>query len=152
MNNCYQQFSIDEVFHIQLQMLKLEKCERDMLVLDKLQVMAKSTDSVSHARKVTAAKCQRVIHSYCHVCKTAFCFIHNTGEKILKNLQKHLQNYDVIPSFGTTRNMVDFIKLSFLAFHNQLLNEVELKLPLCISLQIKATILSTANMLNHVKQ
>ena len=125
MDNCYQQFSIDEVFRIRLQMLELEKCERDIFVLGKLQVMARNMDSVSHARKVTAAKRQRVTYNYSydswHVCKAAFCFIHNIGEKVLKNLQKHLQEYGVIPrehgnmgrlphntfSFKTTR---DFIK------------------------------------------
>lgn len=109
-------------------MLELEKCERDMVVLGKLQVMARNTDLVSHARKVASAKHQRVTYSYfydhCHVCMTAFCFIHSIGEKVLKNLQKHLQEYGVIPrehgnkghlphntfSFDTTRNMVDFIK------------------------------------------
>lgn len=46
--NCYSQFTEDEIYSIRLQMLELQKPEKDMLVLGKLQVLA-NTSSVTHA-------------------------------------------------------------------------------------------------------
>lgn len=127
-DNCYSQFSVDEVFLIRMNMSELEKGDKDMLILGKLQVCMHGSESVSHARKTTATKRQRVTfkfaYDYRSVCKTTFCFLHVIGEKILKNLQKHLKCNGAIPrthgnkgklppnafSFDTVNFMVKFIK------------------------------------------
>ena len=100
-HNCYNQFSEDEVYYSRLQMLELEKGERDMLFLGKLMVCGRTASSVSHARKVTATKRQRVTYEYSYdhrvVCKPVFCFIHAISEKVLKNLQVHLKENGPIP-------------------------------------------------------
>ena len=127
-DNCYNQFSVDEVFFIRLGMCELEKGDKDMLILGKLQVCMHNLDSVSHARKTTATKRQRVTFKFAYdhrlVCKSAFCFLHVIGEKVLKNLQKHLKSNGAIPrthgnkgklppnafSFNTVNSIVKFIK------------------------------------------
>lgn len=124
--NCYSKFTEDEAYSIRLQMLELQKFERDMLVLGKLQVMA-NTSSVVHARQVSKAKRRRVTYQYAYdgrfVCKAAFCFLHCIGEKVLRNLQRHLKENGVTPrhhgnsgrlpsnafSYETARHIVDFI-------------------------------------------
>ena len=63
-HNCYNQFSEDEVYYSRLQMLELEKGERHMLLLGKLMVCGRTASSVSHARKVTATKRQRVTYEF----------------------------------------------------------------------------------------
>ena len=98
---CYSQFTDDEGFHIRLQMQELERSQRDFVLLGKLQVLGKGADtSVSHLRK-TSSKQQRVTYQYaydhCIVCKSAFCFLHCIGEKVLKNLHKHLKDHGIIP-------------------------------------------------------
>ena len=57
-HNCYSQFSEDEMYSIRLKMTELEKLERDMLLLGKLQVCARTASTISHARKVSATKRQ----------------------------------------------------------------------------------------------
>ena len=126
-HNCYSEFSEDEMYSIRLQMTELEKPERDMLLLGKLQVCARAASAVSHARKVTATKRQRITYQYSYdhriVCKRGFCFLHAIGEKVLKNLQSHLKDNGAIPrehgnkgrlppnafSFATVQHIVDFI-------------------------------------------
>ena len=126
-HNCYYQFSEDEVYYSRLQMLELEKGERDMLLLGKLMVCGHTASSVSHARKVTATKRQRVTYEYSYdhrvLCKPDFCFIHAISEKVLKNLQVHLKENGPIPrvhgnkgrlppntfTFETTEYIVTFI-------------------------------------------
>ena len=126
-SDCFRQFSVDELFSIRLQMRELEKTEREMLLLGKLQVLARGTDSVSHARRVTQAKRQRVTFQYAYdhrlVCKSAFCFLHTIGEKAMKNIQKHLKDIGATPrdhgnkgqlphnafTFDTVQNIVGFI-------------------------------------------
>ena len=100
--NCYEQFSLENVIHIRLQMQELEKPLRDFYLLGKLQVLGKGTDaSVSHARQTLSTKRRRVTYQYAYdhriVCKGAFCFLHCIGEKILKNLRKHLVDNGVTP-------------------------------------------------------
>ena len=69
-------------------------------LLGKLQVLGKgSDDSVSHARKTASSKRQRVTYQYAYdhrvVCKEGFLYLHSIGEKVLKNLQKHLKENGV---------------------------------------------------------
>ena len=82
-------------------MQELEKSQRDFVLLGKLQVLGKGADtSVSHSRK-TSSKWQRVTYQYAYdhriLCKSAFCFLHCIGEKVLKNLHKHLKDNGIIP-------------------------------------------------------
>ena len=125
--DCYDQFSFDELYSIRLQMNELEKSEKDMLVLGKLQILSRG-DDIKHARTVTSAKRQRITFRYAYdhrsVCKDAFCFLHSIGEKVLKNLQKHLKDHGItsrihgnkgrLPpnafSFETVKALVDFIQ------------------------------------------
>ena len=126
-NDCYKQFSEEEVYLIRLQMLELEKWMRDMLILGNLLVCARTASAVSHARKVTQTKRQRVTYEYSYdkrvVCKSVFCFLHVIGEKVLKNIQSHLKENGPTPrvhgntgrlppnsfSYETTKRIVDFI-------------------------------------------
>ena len=41
----------DEVYSIQLSMLELQKVEKDMFLLGKLQVLANATDVIHHSRQ-----------------------------------------------------------------------------------------------------
>lgn len=126
-HDCYRQFSEEEVYQSRLQIVKLEKGERDMLILGKLMVCGRTADSVSHARAVTATKRRRITFEYAYdyrvVCKPVFCFMHAIGEKLLKNLQSHLKSHGPIPrmhgnkgrlpanafTFQTTEHIADFI-------------------------------------------
>lgn len=126
--HCYSQFTEEEVFLTRLQMQELDRSQRDFYLLGKLQVLGKgSDDSVSHARKTASSKRQRVTYQYAYdhrvVCKEGFLYLHSIGEKVLKNLQKHLKENGVtqrehgnkgrLPpnafSFETVQNIVDFI-------------------------------------------
>ena len=125
--DCYSQFTEDEVYSIRLQMLELQKTEKEMLLLGKLQVCATPPDVVHHARKATKAKRRRITYQYAfdgrYVCKPAFCFLHCTGEKALKNLQHHFKGNGITPrthgncgrlphnafSFNTVQKIVSFI-------------------------------------------
>ena len=59
--DCYSHFSEDEIYSIRLQILELQKPEKDMLLLGTLQVCAVATDVVHHARQATKAKCRRIL-------------------------------------------------------------------------------------------
>lgn len=91
----YSQFSVDEVLLTRLQMCELEKNDKDMLLLGKLQVCMHDSGTVSHARKTTATRRQRVTFKFAYdhrsVCKTTFCFLHGVGEKIIKKSSKALK-------------------------------------------------------------
>ena len=79
----------------------MTKVAKDMLILGKLQVLSRTSDSIQHVRQTKAGKRKRVTCDYCfdhhHVCKDAFLFLHDIGSKILKNLQKHLQENGPVP-------------------------------------------------------
>ena len=123
--NCYSQFTEEEVYSIHLEMLELQKPERDMLLLGKLQVLANSSEVVHHARQATTKR-RRVTYRYAYdhrpVCRSAFCFLHCIGTKVLKNLHHHLKENGPIPrdhgnrgrlppnafSYETVRCMVNF--------------------------------------------
>ena len=124
------------MFLIRLGMYELEKGDRDMLILGKLQVSMRDSKTVSHAGEggggggggEAPAKHQRVTFKFAYdyrlVCKNAFCFIHVIGEKVLKNLQEHLKPNGAVPrthgnkgklphnafSFETVNFIVQFIK------------------------------------------
>ena len=127
--DCYKQFTDEEIFRVRLQMQELEKPLRDFYLLGKLQILSRGAEaSVSHSRQTSSTKRQRVTYQYAYdhrvVCKAAFCFIHCIGEKVLKNLSKHLKDNGVVPrehgnkrrlplnsfSFETVQNMVEFIR------------------------------------------
>lgn len=78
--NCYSQFTEDEIYYIRLCMLELQKCEKDILILGKLQVCANSGDVLYHARQSTKAKRRRLTYQYAYdnrcVCMSAFCFFY----------------------------------------------------------------------------
>ena len=85
---CYSQFTDDEVFHI-FKCKELERSQRNFVLLGKLQVLDKGADnSVSHSHK-TSSRQQQLTYQYAYdhrnVCKSAICFLHCIGEKILKN-------------------------------------------------------------------
>lgn len=100
-NNCLAQFTTAEVFQFHLSLYEMTKVAKDMLILGKLQVLSRTSDSIQHARQTKAGKRKRVTCDYCfdhhHVCKDAFLFLHDIGSKILKNLQKHLQENGPVP-------------------------------------------------------
>lgn len=72
-----------------------------MLILGKLQVLTRATDTIQHARQSKLGKRQRVTcdYSFDHrrVCRDAFLFLHNIGTKQLQNLRKHLQENGPVP-------------------------------------------------------
>ena len=99
--DCYKQFTVDEVYSARLEMVELDKEQRDMLLLGKLMVFGRTGGSVSHARKVIIDKRQRITYEYSYdhriVCRSVFCFIHAISEKVLKNLQTHLKENGPVP-------------------------------------------------------
>ena len=126
--DCYSQFTENEVFLTRLQMQELEKTQKDFYLLGKLQVLGKGSDaSISHARSTTSGKRQRITYQYAYdhrvVCKEGFLYLHCIGERVLKNLQKHLKENGItqrehgnkgrLPpnafSFESVQNIVDFI-------------------------------------------
>ena len=108
--SCYEQFDEGEIYSIRLNMMELEKVEKDMLVLGKLQVMARSKDAICHARKKNNVQRKRVTYNYAYddrtVCKSTFCFLHHIGSKVLKNLQQHLKENGAVPrEHGNSRRL-----------------------------------------------
>ena len=91
-DQCFRQFSIEEIFLIRMQMKELDKSEREMLLLGKLQLLGRYGDSVAHATKTTRGKRHRVTYKYAYdhrsLCRDAFFFVHTVGEKALNNLQR----------------------------------------------------------------
>ena len=69
-------------------------------MLGKLHVLSRAGESTLHARK-KGAKPQHVTYSYTfnhqQVCKQAFMFLHDIGEKQLKNMSKHLKVNVLVP-------------------------------------------------------
>ena len=94
---CLSQFDTREVFLLHLALSEMEKSEKDMFLLGKLQAVSKTQDDARHARKANPGKRKRVTCDYCYdgtrsVCKDGFLFLHDLGGKHLKNLQKHLKD------------------------------------------------------------
>ena len=63
--SCYKQFDEGEIYSVRLNMMELEKVEKDMLVLGKLQVMVRSKDAIWHARKKKQCPTQACYLSLC---------------------------------------------------------------------------------------
>ena len=95
-NNCLSQFTITEVYSFYLLLREMNKTEKDMLILGKLQILSRGGSSVQHANRVQPGKRKRVTcdyrFDYRSVCKDAFIFLHDMSTKQLNNLLKHLQN------------------------------------------------------------
>ena len=116
-NDCYKQFSEEQVYQSCLQIGKLEEGKCDLLIIGKLMVCGCTADSVSHAHAVTATKTRRIIYEYSYdrqvVCKSVLCLI---GKKVFKNLQSHLKSNVPIPrlssyafSLQTTKHVADLL-------------------------------------------
>ena len=104
---------------------EMQKCEKDMLLLGKLQVISKAQDDTHHARQTTAGKRKCVTCEYAFdrrpVCRDGFLFLHNLGSKQLKNLQHHLKlngpvNMDYLDMF---QQLLTLLMLSVM-LHNSL--------------------------------
>jgi hypothetical protein len=98
--NCLSVFDVDEVYQLLLNFHEMSKEEKCMFILGKLHVMSRAGELTSHARK-KGDKRQRVTFSYAfdhrQVCKQAFMFLHDLGEKQLKNIAKHLKSNGIVP-------------------------------------------------------
>ena len=95
--DCYGQFTEDELYDIQLTMHELSKQEKDMLLLGKLQVLI-CPGEVIHARKVSKAKHRRNTYLRPSLClRKGFSFLHGIGEKSLKNLHSHIKEHGILP-------------------------------------------------------
>ena len=75
-------------------MKELEKNERDMFLMDKLQLLVRDPGTVVHARSSKPVKKQRLTVQYAFYHRTvrqnAFCFIHDIGLFALCALRKHI--------------------------------------------------------------
>ena len=98
--NCLSAFSADEVYQFQLNLLEMSKEQKSMCLLGKLHVLSNAGEETSHARQ-RGSKRQRVTYKYAFdhrsLCKNAFLFIHDIGEKQLKNMLKHLKENGLVP-------------------------------------------------------
>ena len=67
---CYRQFTVDEICEFRLSMKELDKHERDLFLMGKLQTLLMDPSTVYHARwaKPVATKKQR--------CRVAYAFDH----------------------------------------------------------------------------
>ena len=91
---CYEQFNVKEVYDFRLSIMELDKHERDLFLMGKLQVLITDPSTVTHAGSTQAAKKQRrrAVYAFDHrvVCQHTFCFLHNIGEFTLRALRKHI--------------------------------------------------------------
>ena len=93
-------FDVDEVYQLLLNLLEMTKEQKYMLILGKMHVLSRAGESTAHARK-KGGKRQRITYNYAfdhrQVCKNAFIFLHDIGEKQLKNMVKHLKVNGLVP-------------------------------------------------------
>ena len=98
--NCLAAFDLNEVYQFQLNLLEMTKEQKSMLILGKLHVLSRAGEPTAHARK-RGGKRQRITYNYAfdhrEVCKKAFQFLHDIGEKQLKNMVKHLKVNGPVP-------------------------------------------------------
>ena len=67
------QFKTNEVFRFHLMLCEIQKCEKGMLLLGKLQIISKAQDATHHACQTTAGKRKRVTCEYAlPVCRDGF--------------------------------------------------------------------------------
>lgn len=99
-DRCLIAFDTDEVYQLHLNFLEMSKEQKQMLILGKLHVLSRAGETTAHARK-KGGKRQRITYSYAFdhrpVCKAAFLFLHDIGEKQLKNIAKHLKTNGLVP-------------------------------------------------------
>ena len=99
-DNCLSLFDVSEVYQFLLNLLEMSKEQKSMLLLGKLHILSRAGEPINHARK-KGGKRQRVTYNYAfdhrEVCKKAFLFLHNIGEKQFKNMVKHLRENGPIP-------------------------------------------------------
>ena len=98
--NCLSVFSVDEVYQFQLNLLEMSKEQKSTCLLGKLHVLSNVGEQTSHARQ-RGSKRQRVTYKYAFdhrsLCKNAFLFIHDIGEKQLKSMLRHLKENGLVP-------------------------------------------------------
>ena len=63
---CYSNFTEDEIYSVSLSMHELQKSEKDVLLLGKLQVCANASSVTQHARQAKCAKRRRVTYKYAY--------------------------------------------------------------------------------------
>ena len=126
---CYKQFGVEEICEFRLSLKELDKHERDLFLMGKLQTLIKDPSTVTHARSSKAVlKKQRlrVMYAFDHriVCQHAFCFIHDIGDFTLRSLKKHISEAGPCPRehgskgrkphnaypFDVIQNAVEFVK------------------------------------------
>lgn len=89
---CYTLFKEDEVELTKLQYLGLSREELDLTLLAKIESgIHLSTETCCHKQKKSERTRQRVIftHHGAEICRHFFLYLHNIGEKKLKNVCKH---------------------------------------------------------------
>ena len=78
----------------------MTKEQKYMLILGKLHLLSRAGESTAHACK-KGGKRQRITYNYAfdhrQVCKKAFIFLHDIGEKQLKNMSRHLKINGLVP-------------------------------------------------------
>lgn len=98
---CYESFDVSEIKEFRLSIMELQKNERDMFIIGKLQILIRDPSTISHSRSSKAAKRQRVTAAYAFdhrlVCQKAFCFLHCIGEFTLRKLRKHILEFGPVP-------------------------------------------------------
>lgn len=93
-HTCMNSFSVGEVYKHVLDMRTLEKNEKDMYIMGKLNTKSLSSQTRSGDRK-------RLRYTYCvqdkEVCLKTFLLLHDLGEKELKNIRAHVQKNGIQP-------------------------------------------------------
>ena len=96
--NHYQKLDASVIFDHILSMRELTKSEHDLYIMGKLTVKPSGSATVEVKRKRYAYN-----FSGQEVCKNCFLYVHNMGEKRLKNLIKHVSTEGITPrSHGNT--------------------------------------------------
>ena len=83
--DCFRQFTTQEILDFKLGMRKLSKGERDLFLMGKLDVSIRDPTTVTNACSKKAVKKQRM-HAFDHrlVCQNAFGYIHEIGNFTLR--------------------------------------------------------------------
>lgn len=82
MDNCIAQITPSEVFSFHLSLCEMSKVEKVMLVLGKLHVLSRATDSTDHACQMKLGKRKHVTYTYVFdhhpICKASVLLLHDT--------------------------------------------------------------------------
>ena len=132
--DCFRQFTLQEILDFKLSMRELSKGERDLFLMGKLHVSIRDPTTVAHARSKKAVKKQRMSCQYAFdhrlVCQNTFCYIHEIGNFTLRALRKHVSENGPVPQqhgskgrkaynsypFDIVSKAVEFIKNYALVF------------------------------------